>query len=197
MHATSAIQTPPARVTLRAYRPAPARVELVYRPAGRRLLRTALILVLFWGSIPAVLWVPPHYPWVVGALACGAFLAHREWTGRYRVRAFAGLCPRCSRPLHLGVDRAISLPHQLTCYGCHFEPQLEVRFGDGAAPLAHHTPECTGEWSVRWLADEPFLVCAGCLAAEPHSAATREAADGEHELGRLLAQLTREGGPLL
>lgn len=201
----SSSQAPAAQVTLRAYLPAPARIELVPRPLAGRIARTALSILLFWGAVPLLLWVPPHYPWVVGAFIAGLFLAHREWTGRYHVRAFAGLCPRCQHPLSLGVDRTISLPHTLTCYHCHFEPTLEVRFGErtGArrareeTALLHRGGDCVGHWSLRWLADEPYLVCDRCRAHRPASPAARAAAAAEDDLGQLLRDLTREGGPLI
>ena len=92
-HATT--QAPLALVTLRAYQPAPARVELLYQPVPGRLARALLWLLLFWGALPFVVWLPPHYPWVAIAFVAGLVRAHREWTGRYRVRSFAGICPRC------------------------------------------------------------------------------------------------------
>ena len=187
---------PQAQVTLRAYQPAPARIELQYRPLAGRLLRTSLSIGLFWGAIPFVIWVPPHYPWVVAAFVTGLFLAHRSWTGRYRVYSFAGICPRCGHPISLGLDHAISLPHTLTCFHCHFEPRLEVRFerGHSSSPLPQHrTADCVGMWEVRWLADDPFLICNCCLAGSPATPAARIVADTENERATLLARLAREG----
>ncbi|HEX7239259.1 MAG TPA: hypothetical protein VF263_03255, partial [Longimicrobiaceae bacterium] len=57
--------TPPAIlafVTLPGHRPAPARVELVYRPAAWRGARALLLLVFFWGMAPLASAIPPHYP---------------------------------------------------------------------------------------------------------------------------------------
>ena len=190
---------PVAQVTLRAYRPAPARVELDHRPLAGRLIRTALSLLLFWGALPLLVWVPPHYPWVLLSFSMGLYLAHRSWTGRYRVLSFAGICPRCGHPVSLGPERAISLPHTLTCFHCHFEPRLEVRFGREPAPrgaLEHQNPECAGTWELRWLADEPFMVCTRCLAGRPATPAARAAAAAENDRAALLARLTREGGIL-
>ena len=56
-------------MTLRAYRPAPATIELSYQPLPWRLFRTALALAVFWGAIPVLIWVPPHYPWVALSFA--------------------------------------------------------------------------------------------------------------------------------
>jgi hypothetical protein len=194
---------PPARLTLRAHLPAPARVELVYRPAPGRLARTVLWLVACWGAAPFLFWFPPHYPWAAAALLGGVYLAFRSWTGRYRVHSFAGICPRCGSPLSLGIDRTIDLPHTVTCFSCHFEPRLEVTFAstpEGApaiAPLEHQTGDCIGQWETRWLADAPFLFCGQCHAGVPASDAMRRAAAEEEELTELLARLTDEGQPLI
>lgn len=196
-------EAPPAQVTLRAHLPAPARVELVYRTAPYRLARTVLVLAVFWGAIPLLVWVPPHYPWVLSAFLGGLFLAHREWHGRYLVRTFAGICPRCGHALSLGLDHTISLPHTLTCYHCHFEPLLEVTFPDPHARAAdrpaldHQHGDCVGRWKLRWLADEAFLFCERCNAHRPATPEARRLAEEEHERGDLLSQLTDEGKPLL
>jgi hypothetical protein len=193
-------KVPLAQVTLRAYKPAPARIELIYQPLPGRLLRTAICLLVFWGAIPFLVWVPPHYPWVVAAFCAGAYLAYRSWTGRYRVSAFAGICPRCGHAISLGVDHEISLPHTLTCYHCHFEPRLEVRFHASAPPapvLEHSNPDCTGRWDDRWLADEPFLICDQCLAGAPATPQLRAAADDENARADTLARLEREGRPMI
>lgn len=159
-----------------------------------------LSIVCCWGAIPLVIWIPPHYPWVALFFAAGLYLSHRQWTGRYRVSYFAAICPRCGHPLSLGVDRSISLPHTLTCYGCHFEPRLEVSFlgrsvgVDGAQPTPEHREaSCIGRWEPRWLADEALLVCTHCRASCASSEAAREAARAENTCAELLEQLTREG----
>ena len=192
---------PLAHVTLRAHQPAPARIELSYQPLPRRLLRTALSILVFWGAIPFLIWLPPHYPWVVLSFCAGIYLAYREWNGRYRVYSFAGICPRCGRAVSLGLDRAISLPHTLTCFHCHFEPRLEVRF-EPATPIAEGLPEhqwddCRGMWETRWLADERFVICNRCHAGAAATPAARMAADAENERATLLARLTREGEGLI
>lgn len=192
---------PQAHVTLRAHPPAPARVELEYQPLPARLLRTLLSLLVLWGAIPLLIWLPPHYPWVVASFCAGLYLAHREWTGRYRVYSFAGICPRCGRAVSLGVDRAISLPHTLTCYHCHFEPRLEVSFEPSqAAPtgeVEHRSADCRGMWETRWLADEPYVICNECHAGAAATPEARAAADAENDRATMLKQLTREGKGLM
>lgn len=193
---------PPAQLTLRAHAAAPARVELVYNPAPGRALRVAAWLTFCWGAIPFLLWLPPHYPWVASAFIAGSYLAYRSWTGRYTIRTFAGICPRCGSPLSLGVDRTVDLPHTLTCFSCHFEPRLEVSFVDAAGrprrpALAHRDPDCAGHWGIRWLADEPFVFCESCHAGVPATVQARVAADTENGSAALLARLADEGKPLI
>lgn len=185
-----------ALVTLRAHQPAPALLELEYRPLAGRVARSLLALFCCWGALPFLIWVPPHYPWAALAALAGAYLAHRQWTGRYRVAYFAGLCPRCGHAISLGLDRCISLPHTLTCYSCHFEPRLEVRFVEAEPPQSgpvHRDARCVGYWETRWLADEALLVCSRCHASCPSTEETRESARQENDCAALLEQLTREG----
>ena len=187
---------------MRAHHPAPARVELVYRSAPQRFVRALAWLLVCWGAIPVLLWIPPHYPWVTAAFLAGAYLAFRDWTGKYAVYSFAGICPRCGSPLSLGVDRKIDLPHTLTCFHCHFEPRLEVQFaGTGEAPAfekpEHQLPECVGLWKKRWLADSPFLYCELCHAGVPWTEPAAELANAENERAEILSRLTDEGRPLI
>jgi hypothetical protein len=193
--------SPSARITLRAHKPAPARIELEYRPTVRRVLRAMAWLVGCWGSIPLLVWVPPHYPWVTLAVIAGWYLAYREWAGRFRVSSFAGICPRCAQPLSLGIDKLIDLPHKLTCYTCHFEPRLEVRFPsrgeEETVVLEHQIPDCIGLWERRWLADAPFVYCEGCHAGKPEIAEVRAMAEAENERAELLRRLSDEGWPMI
>ncbi len=199
-------QAPPAQVTLRAHRPAPAKVELVPQPLVLRVARTTLSIGVFWGVIPFLMWVPPHVPWVLGAFVAGAYLAYRSWTGRYQIRSFTGTCPRCGRALRLRPGVRIDLPHTLSCYGCHFEPQLEVALRNplpvpGVIPslaLAHREPDCPGAWTLRAAKDSVAAVigCVACGACYPATTEARRAADEENELGRILAVLTEEGRSL-
>lgn len=194
---------PSALITLRAHPPAPARVEVEYQPRLLRALRAAACLLLFWGPIPLLVFVPPHYPWVIVAFAAGAYLGHRFWAGRYVVRSFSGSCPRCGRPLELRAGERIDLPHALTCFGCHHEPVLEVETPPdearhAAAPaLAHRGAHCAGSWGHDPGAVRPFLICRGCGARHPATPEAQRVADRENEMGRLLARLTREGETLI
>ncbi len=193
--------TSQAFLTLRAHRPAPARVELTVRSRARRFLAVFGWLLLCWGSIPILLWVPPHFPWVALAFLIGGLLAFRSWTGRYTVHAFAGICPRCGSAISLSGERRMDLPHTLTCFHCHFEPRLEVRAGgpngELLTRLEHQAEHCVGLWEVRWLADERFVYCAHCHGGVRADAAMVETAETENAAARLLTRLSNEGRPLI
>ncbi|MEX2571838.1 MAG: hypothetical protein WD737_11120 [Gemmatimonadota bacterium] len=202
MEQTASHFAPPAHLSLRAHRSAPARVELVYRPASRRLFRTCLWLLVTWGMTPILLWIPPHYPWITLAVVAGALLSYREWTGRYWVQSFAGVCPRCGAPLALGLDRMIDLPHVLTCFTCHFEPRLEVQLaGQDERHFPdepeHQEEDCVGHWRTRWLADAAFLYCDECHAGVLASPQATQLAEAENERAEILRRLTDEGQPLI
>lgn len=194
-------QAPPAQVILNAYPPAPARIVLAYRAAPGRLARTLLFLALCWGPIPWLVWLPPHYPWPPAAFVAGAYLAFRAWTGRYQVRSFTGRCPRCRRHLRIDAGTTIDLPHTLTCFGCHFEPRLEVSFRPQPVVthagervwVRHLEPDCTGRWRLGWFCDDPYLGCVGCGARHFATPEARKIADEENARGDLLERLTNEG----
>lgn len=201
MAISKATLAPAAHLTLRAHPTAPARVELLRRSWPNRLLRSFLWIAGCWGVIPLLLWVPPHYPWIVGSFCAGLFFGHRSWTGRYRVGSFAGICPRCGNPLSLGIDRVIDLPHTLTCFNCHFEPQLRVDFARGSSEigriLEHQRGDCVGLWSTRWLADAEFVYCEDCRAGAAATPEIRALSRAENERAELLQRLADEGWPLI
>jgi hypothetical protein len=74
---------------------------------------------------PIVGLVPPHAPWVVGALGCGVVLARRRWNERFTVERVRGECPRCGGALSVRSGR-LKDPHPLPCEECHHESALRV-----------------------------------------------------------------------
>jgi hypothetical protein len=166
------VEVPPVHLVNRSHPPAPARIGVVRKPLPGRLALTLLSLAAFWGPIPWLVWVPPHYPWPILAVCAGAFLAHRFWHGRFVVRYFAGPCPRCGRHLRIAAGERIDLPHLVTCFGCHFESLLEVYRDEDEERIAaepgrgirHVLPDCAGTWREERLWDQPFVACAGCGA---------------------------------
>lgn len=97
------------------------------RPRARRwrtvgAVRTGFLFLLV---APVVGIVPPHAPWILGALGVGGFLARRRWNHRFTLEGVDAACPKCgvaltARPAQLGT------PHTLPCEGCHHEATLTV-----------------------------------------------------------------------
>ena len=72
--------------------------------------------------------VPPHAPWLIGALVVGAVLARRRWIERYTLESLEGTCPKCGEALSVRSAR-LRTPHPLPCEGCHHESALRIEPG--------------------------------------------------------------------
>lgn len=120
---------PPAILQLPGHEAQPARVEMVYRRTSGRLTRAILSLVVFWGLIPIVFFIPPHLPWALAAFVLGLYFAWSNLKGSFVVRNFEGNCPRCGSKLDIKPGTKVSLPHKMVCYHCHHEPKLLVDHG--------------------------------------------------------------------
>lgn len=98
------------------------------RPRSWRIggaLRTVGIAALI---APAVAVVPPHAPWVIGALATGGILARRRLDERFTLIGVRGKCPKCGGVLEVKPGR-LRDPHPLPCEACHHESRLELPDG--------------------------------------------------------------------
>jgi hypothetical protein len=123
---TTAVGRPDARLVLPGSGTTPAEVEMVYQPRATRLTRALLTLVVSWLIIPVVFFIPPHFPWVLGAFLGGLYFAWRFWRGEFYVSSFRGACPRCGTALELRPGARIRREQTLECYGCHRRPELIV-----------------------------------------------------------------------
>lgn len=113
------------RLTLFGYPAVAARARLRERSRGERVRRAALYgggLLLF---TPVVALIPPHAPWVLGALGFGAYLARSHLRGTYEVLELHAVCPACGQVLELKPGTRLRLPHGVTCFNCHRESILE------------------------------------------------------------------------
>jgi hypothetical protein len=72
--------------------------------------------------------VPPHAPWLLGALFGGAFLARRRWIERYTLESVQGACPKCGGALDVKPGR-LKAPHPVTCEACHHESSITFPLG--------------------------------------------------------------------
>ena len=93
------------------------------RPTSWRASGAALIMAGFVVLSGVVAIVPPHAPWMIGALVGGAILSRRRWIERYTLESVEGDCPKCGSPLEVKSGR-LRIPHPVTCDGCHHESAL-------------------------------------------------------------------------
>lgn len=118
-----------AWLRLSGHEPVPARLDVVHRARRTRMVGGLLSLLGFWALAPLVALLPPHVPWLLGALAAGVYFGYKQWNGEYEVRAFAGECPRCRAALAIAPGTRIRLPHRIDCFHCHHEPSLQLAPG--------------------------------------------------------------------
>jgi len=69
--------------------------------------------------------VPPHAPWLIGALVGGVVLARRRWIERHTLESLDGTCPKCGETLRVKPGRLRS-PHPAPCEGCHHEGSVSI-----------------------------------------------------------------------
>jgi len=122
-----------AHLVLFGFEPTPATAHLRARPRGWRVGGALRIMAGSLVVAPVVGILPPHAPWVVGALAGGAVLARRRWTERFTLERLDGTCPKCGQGVDARPGR-LRTPHPVPCDGCHHEARLEL--ADGALASA-------------------------------------------------------------
>lgn len=106
----------------------PAHLTVRQRPASWRMTGAALRMAVGLLIAAVVVVVPPHAPWLIGALAGGAIMARRRWIERYTLEAAEATCPKCGEPLKVSSGR-LRTPHPVTCERCHHESALRIEAG--------------------------------------------------------------------
>ncbi len=118
--------SPPAQLDLFGFRPTPARVRVIPRSPAWRVGHVGLAL-LFWLAIPIVMWIPPHFPWILTAFALGLYFAIRFARERYTLSQLEGTCPNCGAAQTIAKPMRLGMPHRIYCPNCHQQLLLVVR----------------------------------------------------------------------
>jgi hypothetical protein len=84
---------------------------------------------------PLVGVIPPHAPWIAGALGFGFFFGIRKWRERYTLETLEACCPKCGQPMALRRGTPLRPTHSVPCDGCHHDSQLTVRLPGGTPSL--------------------------------------------------------------
>lgn len=121
--------TAPATAVLFGFDPTPAEATIRPRARAWRIGGAARTMAVAVVVAPALAVVPPHAPWLLGALAVGGILARRRLQERFTLTAVRGTCPKCGAELDVKSGR-LRRPHPLPCEVCHHESTLQV--ADGA-----------------------------------------------------------------
>lgn len=114
----------PARVTLFGHDSVDTTVEVIPRSRSWRMWRTLRLLAVFVIIVPVVGIIPPHAPWIAGAVTIAAVLARRRWTERFTIADFKAACPRCDHELTVRSGTRLRIPHPIPCDECGHEPLL-------------------------------------------------------------------------
>jgi hypothetical protein len=104
-------------------------VELEARSRRWRMVRAAWTLGLGLVVAPVVGLIPPHAPWLIGALGIAILLASRRLRERHTLLSALGPCPRCGANLSLNGPTRLRHPHPAPCDSCHHESTLRVDAG--------------------------------------------------------------------
>jgi len=90
---------------------------------------------IFLVIAPMMAIVPPHAPWLIGALTAGIILTRRRLIERFTLISLEGTCPKCDATIDVKRTR-LRIPHPLTCQSCHHQASLKVPAKTLAAGLA-------------------------------------------------------------
>ncbi|HBE00115.1 MAG TPA: hypothetical protein DC060_18195 [Gemmatimonadetes bacterium] len=124
-----------ARVTLFGFESTEAFASI--QPRGRRwrVGGAARTMGIFLVIAPMMAIVPPHAPWLIGALTAGIILTRRRLIERFTLISLEGTCPKCDTTIDVKRTR-LRIPHPLTCQSCHHQASLKVPAETLAAGLA-------------------------------------------------------------
>lgn len=106
------------RIEAFGYEATTADVKLIPRTTSWRMTRALLSLAVGLGAAPIVFFVPPHVPWVLGAVGLGGFFARRFAMERRTLVSLAGKCPKCGNDLTIAKHVALRDPHEIACPQC-------------------------------------------------------------------------------
>ncbi len=85
----------------------------------------ALRQLLWWALVPVVIWIPPHFPWVIVVLALGAVRAWGRWREHVTLLKLSGTCPHCQAEQTFPDHGRLRHPHEVHCVSCRWSLRVE------------------------------------------------------------------------
>ena len=102
-----------------------ATARVIERSASWRR-RATMRSLAWWLLAPVVVWIPPHFPWLLIVLGLGA------WGALNRMREFRtlvslhGACPKCGTEQDFRELGRMREPHRVHCAQCRWELRADV-----------------------------------------------------------------------
>ena len=138
MNETTPVLELSGTLNLFGFPPQHAAVGVLPRSRGWRTLRAAGFLGGGLLLAPLVGVVPPHAPWVAGALGFGGFLGIRKWRERFTLVSLEGSCPRCGEVVGIRAGTPLRPTLSVPCDKCHHDSRLRVDLPP--APIGPRSP---------------------------------------------------------
>lgn len=127
----SAVPEVPARLVFMGGKATEARARVVERSKAWRqsqVLRDLALLLL----IPVVVWIPPHFPWVLIVLFASVMRAFNHAREQRTLLSLRGACPKCGVEQDFKELGRMGSPHKVTCASCRWDSFVEVGRGGAA-----------------------------------------------------------------
>ena len=122
--------------------PAPGYARIAERSQRWRTTGALRQLALWWGLMLLVVWIPPHLPWALIALAVGTIRAYGRYSEQRTLVSLRGICPKCGNEQEFTGGVPLKNAHTVTCAACRWELKVDVPPGpvlvarDAADPAA-------------------------------------------------------------
>jgi len=127
----SAVPEVPARLVFMGGKAVEGRARVVERSrAWRRsqVMKDLALLLL----IPVVVFIPPHFPYVLIVLAVAGMRAFNHSREHRTLLSLRGPCPKCGVEQEFTELGRMGSPHKVTCASCRWDVFVEVARGGAA-----------------------------------------------------------------
>jgi hypothetical protein len=121
----SAVPEVPARLVFMGGKAAEGRARVVERSKAWRRSQTMKDLALLL-LIPIVVFIPPHFPWVLIVLFVAGMRAFNHSREHRTLLSLRGPCPKCGAEQEFKELGRMGSPHKVTCAHCRWDVFVEV-----------------------------------------------------------------------
>jgi hypothetical protein len=127
----AAVPEVPARLVFMGGKATEGRARVVERSSTWRRSQTMKDLALLL-LIPLVVFIPPHFPWVLIVLFAAGMRAFNHSREHRTLLSLRGPCPKCGAEQEYKELGRMGNPHKVTCGSCRWDVFVEVARGGAA-----------------------------------------------------------------